>query len=180
MAMVFYGVAGDVYMECRGSDKWKDNWEEVDRLFDDARAEFEKAQRDLMDEMTKKEEFSAPVCTGKICVSKGKRGTIKLEVSEMFGGVEVRMHPTNIYRYGMKLSQGRQVQVGVGGVVSASASYNHYVDCTFGTGCSRGVEVGVELSGGKGVTTKVGKSFNVIRYSTENAPGTAKTGLKNP
>ena len=180
LAMVFYGVAGDVYMECRGSDKWKDKWEEVDRLFEDARAEFEKAQRDFLDEMAKKEEFGAPVCTGKICVSRGKRGTIKLEVSELFSGVEVRLHPTNIYKYGLKLSQGRQVQAGLGDVVSASASYNHYIDCTFGAGCSRGVEVGVGLSGGKGVKSKVGKSFDVIKYSAENTPGTPKTGWKRP
>ena len=172
IAMAFYGKAGEVHMECGSSEEWNENREEVDRLFDNARAEAERAHRDLVDEITKKEKFGTAVCTGKICVSKGEDGTIKLEVSELFGGTEVRLHPTKIYRGGLKISRGHQVQVGVGGVAQASASIKSYVDCTFGTGCSRGVEIGFDLQGGKGVSVKGTKSFNVIKYSAENKPGT--------
>lgn len=180
MAMVFYGVAGEAYLECEGSDKWEDDWAEVDRRFEEARAEFEKAQHDLLDEMTKKEEFSTPVCTGKICVSRGKQGTIKLEISELLGGsetLELRMHPTNINRFGLKVSQGRQVQVGEGNIASASVGYDHYVDCTFGTGCSRGLEMGgsATLFG-----RKFSKSIDLMKFSAENTPGTAKTGWQKP
>ncbi len=131
--------------------------------------------------MTKKEEFSTPVCTGKICVSRGSQGTIKLEISELLGigteGLELRMHPTNIYKYGLKISQGREVDVKLGKVASASAGYGHYLDCSFGTGCSRGVEIGgsATLLG-----RKYSKSVDLLKFSPQNTPGTTKPGWQKP
>jgi tetratricopeptide (TPR) repeat protein len=174
IAMAFYGKAGEVYLECRSSEEWGKNRGEVNRLFDKARADAERAHRELVEEITKKEKFGKTVCTGKVCFSKGEDGTIKLEVSELFGmvgGVEVRLNPTKIYRCGLKISRGLQVQVGVGDVAQASASAKYYVDCTFGSGCSRGAELGVDVQGGKGVKVKGTKSFDVIKYLAENSPG---------
>jgi len=180
IAMAFYGKAGEVYMECGSSQEWDENREEVDRLFDKARAEAERAHRDLVDEITKEEKFGTAMCTGKICVSKGEDGTIKLDVSELWGDTEVRLHPTKIYRFGLKISRGHQVELGMGGVAQVSASSKYYVDCTFGTGCSQGVELGFDLQGGKGVKAKDTKTFDVIKYLAENSPGSATVGPQEP
>jgi tetratricopeptide (TPR) repeat protein len=174
IAMAFYGKAGEVYTECESSEDWFENREEVDRLFDKAREEAERAHRELVDEITKKEKFGEALCTGKVCVSKGDDGTIKLEISELFSGTEIRLHPTKLYRGGLKISRGPQVQVGEGGVAEAGASSKYYIDCTLGTGCSRGVELGVDLQVGKGIKAKGGKTFDVIKYSAENSPGSAE------
>lgn len=170
-ANVFYGIAGEMYELC-GEVK---DWPEVDKLLDDIideRIKWEKKFRENLD----KEEFSKPVCSfNKICVSRGSQGSIQISVSDSWMDVEMKMHPTNIYKYELKLSRGGDIfKKDIGGIASGGLSYSHYFEWKFGRGMSEGVEIGIGGSAGKYVTTKAGKSTSLVSHSFENSTGTTK------
>jgi hypothetical protein len=169
-ANVFYGIAGEMYELC-GDVK---AWPEVDKLLDDIideRIKWEKEFRENLD----KEEFSIPVCTYKICVSRGSKGTIQISVSDSWMDVEMKMHPTNIYKYELKLSRGGDIfKKDIGSIAEGGLSYSNYLEWKFGRGMSEGVEIGIGGSMGKYVTTKAGKSISLVSHSFENSTGTTK------
>ena len=85
------------------------------------------------------------------------------------------MHPTNIYKYELKLSRGGDIfKKDVGSIASGGVSYSHYFEWKFGRGMSEGIEIGIGGSVGKYVTTKAGKSISIVNYSFENSTGTPK------
>ena len=167
-ANVFYGMAGEIYELC-GEVK---DWPEVDKLIDDIIDERIKWEKEFWENLDK-EEFSKPVCTYKICVSRGSKGTIQISVSDSWMDVEMKMHPTNINKYELKLSKGGDIfKKDIGGIASGALSHSTYMECKFGRGCSGGVEIGFGGSAGKYITTKAGKSTSIVSYSFENSSGT--------
>lgn len=173
MALLFYGYAGEIYEECclSGADL---GYAEAEKLIDEAKREAQEKVKAFLDEMSKPEKFGPPLCVdaivGSYCVSQGEKGTKKFEISTSSESLEFRIHPTNIYRWGIKVSHGSQVKKDLGKLVSVSASASIYIDCTLATGCSEGVEAGGSATIGKHVSTKVGKQFSVVKTSLENSP----------
>ena len=169
-ANVFYGIAGEIYEMCGRVEPWP----EADKLMDDIIDERIKWEKDFWENLDK-EEFSKPVCTYKVCVSKGSQGSVKISVSDSWMDVEMKMHPTNIYKYELKLSKGGDIfKKGIGNIASSGVSYGHYFEWKFGRGMSTGTEIGIGGSVGKYVTTKAGKSTSIVNYSFENSTGTTK------
>lgn len=88
----------------------------------------------------------------------------------------MKMHPTNIYKYELKLSKGVDLfKKDIGGVAGGSSSVTHHFECKFGRGCSGGSDMGTSVSAGKIMPAKAEKSISLVKHSFENSTGTTDT-----
>jgi len=169
VAGIFYGVAGEMYELCGEVGSWP----EVDKLIDDIINERIKWNKEFFEDIDK-EEFSIPVCTYKICVSRGSAGTIQISITDPWIDTEIKMHPTNIYRHSLKLSKSADIfKKGIGNI-TGGAAISHYFNWKFGRGMSVGTEIVTGATVGKYISTKLEKPISVVDYSFENATGTKK------
>jgi hypothetical protein len=151
-------------------------WPEADKLLDDIVDERIKWEKEFWENLDK-EEFSKPVCSfNKICVSKGSQGSVRIGLKDSWMDVDMQMHPTNIYKYQLKLSRGTNVfKKNIGGIASGSLSLDQYFEWKFGRGMSEGLELKGGGSLGKYITTEDGKSIVLLKHSLENSTGATKT-----
>ncbi len=163
-ANIFYGIAGEMYEMCGEIEPDPD----MDRFLDKLIKERMKSDMNFFKDMDK-EKFSKPVCSHKICISKGDQGSTKLSITDTWFDTEMQFHPTNIYKYQLKVSKGGDfLKKTVGGFASGSLSYSSYFEWKFGRGLSAGTELNIGGDVGKYITTKAGKPISLLKYSFEN------------
>jgi hypothetical protein len=162
-ANIFYGIAGEMYEMCGEIEADPG----IDQFLDDLIKERIKWTKDFFKNIDK-EKFSRPVCTfNMICISKGNQGSTKISVTESLIGVDIIVHPTNIYKYQLKVSVGGDLlKKAFGNIASAGLSHSHYFEYKFGRGMSRGTELKVGGVIGKGISTK--GDVVLTKYSFEN------------
>ncbi|NOX34682.1 MAG: hypothetical protein GXP56_13285 [Deltaproteobacteria bacterium] len=163
-ANIFYGIAGEMYEMCGKIEADPD----MDRFLDNLINERIKSDKDFFKNLDK-EKFSKPVCTYKICISRGGQGSTKISITDPWFDTEIRLHPTNIYKYQLKVSKGGNLfKKTIGNIASGSLSCSTYLEWKFGRGMSAGTELNIGGAAGKYVTTKAGKPISLVKYSLEN------------
>ena len=170
-ANVFYGVAGEMYEMCGEVNLWP----EGDKLLDDVIKENIKWEKEFWENLDK-EKFSKQVCSfNKICVSKGDQGSIRISVKDSWITTKIQLHPTNLYKYQLKVYTGPKIfEKTIGSVLSGELSVISYFEWKFG----RGITEGIALKGagllGKNTAIKDEKEISLISHSFENSPGSTK------
>jgi hypothetical protein len=174
-AMVFYGLAGEMQDMCGDLRPSAEN----QKLLEDARREREEWEKKYYEDIDK-EKFSRPVCRSgpkySVCVSKGSAGTRQIEVGGSFWEIEIKIHPTNLDRCGLKISLGPDLlhKEGLAGMASGKLQLRTYHEWKVGRGVSSGTELIAEGEVGKMITTKDKVSHSLIKYSPENRVGSVK------
>jgi tetratricopeptide (TPR) repeat protein len=175
MGMMFYGFAAEIYDECCRQEGDL-GYAEAEALINKAKEEAAARNKAFWDEVNKPEKFGPPVCVNSFdsgyCVSQGEKGTKKFEISYKQYTVEFDIHPTNMFRWGVKTSYAAQKEKSFKGLASANVSASVYTECRFRAGCTQGLEVGGGVGGGKFITTKAGKNYSLFKTSLEGTPGT--------